>query len=175
MPSAVQELPRARRARQGAALLGAAALFALAFSLLDLEFWWIPLGVGLAYLAAAGASGRTGSYWATGVTVTGWGVSVVWLNAADPDVIAAAAQVLGIGVGALAGAALQRAGFAVDLLGVAATAAAVGLVFMLERQAGWLVDWKTFALALAAVGLVNLVLAAASGSRGEEAVGGTTP
>ena len=89
-------------------MLAAAALFALAFLTLDLEFWWIPLGIGLVYLAAALASGRHGSYWATAVTVSGWGLSVAWLNVADPDVIAPAAQVFGIGVGALAGAALAE-------------------------------------------------------------------
>lgn len=161
-------------------MLAAAAAFALAFVALDLAFWWIPLGVGLVYLAAAAASGRDGSYWATAVTVSGWGLSVAWLNVADPDVIAPAAQVFGIGMGALAGAALARRGFAVDLLGVAATAAGVGLIFMLQRQAGWLVDWKTYAVLLAAVGLINLALApgslrSVSGGRGERSADGTRP
>ncbi|MBA2793112.1 MAG: hypothetical protein H0U32_03830 [Thermoleophilaceae bacterium] len=158
----MRHLSRERRVRQGAAMLAAAAVFALAFVALDLAFWWVPLGVGLVYLAAAAASGRDGSYWATAVTVSGWGLSVAWLNVADPDVIAPAAQVFGIGVGALAGAALARQGFAVDLLGVAAAAAGVGLLFMLERQAGWLVDWETYAVLLGAIGLINLALAPGS-------------
>lgn len=153
----MNEISTAQRVRQGAALLAAAGTFALAFSALDLEFWWIPLGVGLAYLAAAAVGGKDGSYWATAATVTGWGLAVAWLNVAEPDVGAPAAQVFGIGVGALAAAGLQRLGFAADLLGVAATAALVGFAFMLESKASWLIDWQTYAVALAAIGLFNLV------------------
>lgn len=156
----MSDLSRTRRIRQGGVLLAGAAVFALAFAAFELEFWWIPLGVGLAYLAAGVVSGREGSYWATAATVTGWGLAVAWLNAAEPDVLAPAAHVFGIGVGALAGALLARQGFKVDLLGVAATATAVGLVFMLQRQATWLVDWQTWAVALAGVGVANLALAA---------------
>ena len=109
----------------------------------------------------------------TATTVTGWGLSVAWLNAADPDVIAPAAQVFGIGVGALAAAGLRRAGFAVELPGVAATATGVGLIFMLQRQADFLIDWQTYALALADQRSVCAPLAPTiSATRREQAVRG---
>jgi hypothetical protein len=77
----------------------------------------------------------------------------------SPPVGDAPAYLLGAGVGALAGAVLQRAGFAVDLAGVGATIAVVGALYALQPQAPELITSAAlYAVALAAVAAVNLVL-----------------
>jgi len=146
-----------QRLRQGLALVLGAAVFGATVAAGSLAFYWTPLGVGLAYLLAAAVNGRRGSYWATAVTLTGWGAAVVWLNELEPDVFAPAAHVFGIGAGVLASAMLARAGFAVDQLGVGVTAFAAGALFMSERQLPELLgDASTYAILIAAVGVVNV-------------------
>lgn len=152
------EEPFARRMRQGVSLIAGAVVLELLVGGGEIEFWWTPLLIGLAYLAAALSGGRDGSYWATAPVLVGWGAVVVWLNEARPDVFAPAAHAFGMGLGVLLAAAAARAGQRVDLLGVGLTATAAGLVFMLEREVDAFGDATTFAVALVAVGLVNLLL-----------------
>ncbi|MDQ3644376.1 MAG: hypothetical protein M3356_02570 [Actinomycetota bacterium] len=149
-----------QRLRQGLALVLGAAVFGATVAAGSLAFYWTPLGIGLAYLLAAAVNGRRGSYWATAVTLTGWGAAVVWLNELDPDVFAPAAHVFGIGAGVLAGALLGRAGFAVDQLGVGVTAFAAGALFMSEQQVPEVLgDASTYAAFIAVVGVVNVAWA----------------
>jgi hypothetical protein len=135
---------------------GAVAIYVL-LELGSLPFFWTPLIVGLAYLAAAGSAGPRGSYWATGVVITGWGLGVValgegWID----DVSTASGYLVAAGAGALVAAGLARAGYAIDLLGVAASVFAAGLFFALADRIDALVEPTTYAAALALVGLVRL-------------------
>jgi len=88
-----------------------------------------PLVIEIAYLAAAAAGGRRGSYWATACVLVGWGLAVVCVGATKPAGIdPAGAYLVGAGLGAVAGTILARRHFDVNPLGLGATAAAVGLV-----------------------------------------------
>lgn len=149
-----------QRVSQGAILVAGGLLLEVLVGRGELAFWWTPLLIGLAYLAAALSGGRNGSYWATAPVLVGWGAVVVWLNEAQPDVFAPAAHAFGMGLGVLLAAGAARAGRRVDLLGAGLTATAAGLVFMLEREVDPFGDATTFAVALAAVGAFNLLLAA---------------
>jgi len=156
----VKELPALQRARQGAVLVAGGLALEGLVGRGELAFWWTPLLIGLAYLAAAVSGGRGGSYWATAAVLVGWGGVVVWLNESQPDVFAPAAHAFGMGLGVLLAAAAARAGRRVDLLGVGLTAAVAGLVFMLERDVDSFGDATTFAVIMVAVGAFNLALAA---------------
>jgi len=156
----VKELPALQRARQGAVLVAGGLALEVLVGRGELAFWWTPLLIGLAYLAAAVSGGRGGSYWATAAVLVGWGGVVVWLNESQPDVFAPAAHAFGMGLGVLLAAAAARAGRRVDLLGVGLTAAVAGLVFMLARDVDSFGDATTFAVIMVAVGAFNLVLAA---------------
>ena len=145
------------RRRQGAVLLGGAVALYVLLELGSLPFFWTPLIVGLAYLAAAGSAGPRGSYWATGVVFACWGLGVValgerWVTDVDP----ASGYLVAVGIGACAAAGLVRAGYAVDLLGVAVSVLAAGLVFLLADRVEALGEATTYAAALAVVGLVRL-------------------
>lgn len=135
---------------------GAVALYVL-LELGSLPFYWIPLIVGLAYLGAAASAGPRGAYWATGVIFACWGLGVValgerWVTDVDP----ASGYLVAVGVGALAAAGLARVGYAVELLGVAASVFLAGLVFLLADRVEALGEVTTYAAALAVVGLVRL-------------------
>lgn len=163
------EASAAQRVRQGIALIAGGILLELLVGSGELEFWWTPLLIGLAYLVAGLAGGRNGSYWATAPVLVGWGAVVVWLNEFQPDVFGPAAHAFGMGLGVLFAAVAARVGQTVDLLGVGLTATAAGLIFMLERHVGAFGDATTFAVALAVVGAVNLVLALKARGPGESA------
>lgn len=161
-----RRIPGAQRARQGVLLIAGAGALELLVARGSLEFFWTPLVLGLAYLAAALAGGRNGSYWATAPVLVGWGGVVVWLNELKPDVSAPAAYAFGMGLGVLLAAAVARTGQRVDLLGCGVTAAGAGLVFMLQPQVSELGQATTYAEALVVVGAANLVLAASARRRG---------
>lgn len=154
--------PSAVRLRQGLLLL----LGALVFELVvggegPAKFYLVPLGLGLAYLAAAVAGGRTGGFWATALVLVPWGLSVLWLHDARPDVDGAGVYLAAVGAGALLAVALARSGVRVASEGVAATILAGGLLVMFQRRSPDLVgDTRTYALLLGAVGLFNVVLGA---------------
>jgi hypothetical protein len=146
------------RLRRAAALGTGAAAAALLLLGDDpvLPFFWVPLVLGLAYLAAALAGG---GMWATALPLTGWGLGVV-LGVEDVvDLYDPALFLLGAGLGALACAGLERRGTAVDLLGVSATLVLGGLAFALEREVAVLGEASTYVALLAAVAAVNLLLA----------------
>jgi len=156
----VTPMPGSRRIGRGLALAAGAVALELLVVRGDTPFYWTPLIVGLAYLAAAASGGRDGGYWATATVLCGWGLAVVWAGSGSPDLDFAGLYLAGAGAGATAGLLLGRAGFEVAPLGVAVTVAAAGLLLALTPQVGELEDARTFALALGAVALVNLGLAA---------------
>ena len=65
-----------RRRRGAALLLGAAAVLLLVGDGRPLDFLWLPLVTGVAYLAAAAAGGLDGDLWGPALVVTGFGVGV---------------------------------------------------------------------------------------------------
>ncbi len=149
------------RIRQALLLLAGALALELLVAQGVLQFYWTPLVLGIAYLAAASAGGRGGSYWATACVLVGWGLAVVYLGAVKPtDVDPAGAYLVGAGLGAVAGVLLARQRFDVSPLGLGATVAAAGLILAISPRApDLLYDASTFALAVGFVGLVNLALA----------------
>lgn len=155
------------RRRQGAVLIAGAVLLYVLVEIDDLEFHWTPLLIGLAYLAAAAAGGRSGSYWATACVGAGWGAGVVLLAERDVGVTAEAGYLLAAGTGALAGALLEGGGYAIDALGLAAAVVLAGAIYALEPRVEAMGRASTFAAALAVVGLVRL----ASPERGAAAGG----
>jgi hypothetical protein len=155
---------KAPRVRFNQALLLLAGALFLVFVVApeDGRFYWTPLTIGLAYLGAAIAGGRDGGHWATACALTGWGAAVVLAGAARPDLDVSGLYLTGAGLGAVAGLLLQRAGFAVNPMGLAVTIAAGGLVLALTTQApGVLDDARTYAAAIGAVAVGNIVLALA--------------
>lgn len=160
------EKPHAMRIRQGLILLaGAVALVLLVDGVV--AFFWTPLILGLTYLAAAGAGGRAGGYWATACVLTGWGLGVVISGEATlTDIDTSGVYLLGAGLGAVVGILLARADFAVSDLGLTATVAAAGLILAISPAfADVLYDERTFAIALALVGLTNVGLGAMGDNR----------
>jgi hypothetical protein len=146
-----------------ASLLLAGALF-LVFIVApdDGRFYWTPLTIGLAYLGAAIAGGRDGGHWATACALTGWGAAVVLAGAARPDLDVSGLYLTGAGLGAAAGLLLQRAGFAVNPMGLAVTITAGGFALALTTQApGLLDDARTYAALIGAVAAGNVALALA--------------
>ena len=164
-------LDRSRDARllQGILLLAGALALILLVSTGALDFFWTPLILGLAYLAAAAAGGRKGGYWATACVLTGWGLAVVVIGEARPeDIDVSGSYLLGAGLGATVGALLARSGFGVSIVGLGATVAAAGLVLALTPAASDLLEEeRTYALLLGVVGLVNVALGALG--KGDEA------
>jgi hypothetical protein len=145
------------RRRQGAALIAGAALLYLLEAVGDLSFYWTPLLIGLTYLVAAALGGPRGSYWATAIVLTAWGAGVLLLHERTIDVSVQSGYLLAVGVGATVAALLDRGGYAVDALGVAATILLAGLVFALQPQADALSRASTYAALVAVVGLVRLL------------------
>ncbi len=157
--TAPEHRPPAIRLRQGLALLAGAVALMLLVEPEGSRFYLTPLGLGLAYLAAAALGGPRGGYWPTALVLTGWGLAVVLVREARPELDTAGLYLLGAGLGAVAAAVLARRGFSADPLGAAATVAAAGLVLALSPQADALVQTRTFAVALGLVGLVNVIWA----------------
>lgn len=148
------------RISQGLALAGGAVALELLLARGDTPFYWTPLVIGLAYLAAAALGGRTGGHWATASVLCGWGLAVVWAGSGQPDLDIAGLYLAGAGIGGTAGLLLGRAGFDVDPLGIAVTVAGAGLLLALAPQAAELEQARTYALLLGLVALVNLLLGA---------------
>lgn len=144
------------RRRQGAALIAGAALVYVLVEVGDLRFYWTPLLLGLTYLLAAGLGGPDGSYWSTACVITGWGLGVVLLAERDLGVPAEAGYLLAAGAGALAAALLERAGYAVDALGIAASLVLAGAIYALEPRIEAFGRASTYAAAVAVVGLIRL-------------------
>lgn len=161
--------PPALRLRQGLALLAGALLVAVLLGGDARDFYYTPLGLGLAYLAAAALGGRRGGYWATAVVLVGWGAAVVWARKGRPDLDVAGLYLAGAGAGAVVGALLARRGFAVDPLGAAATVLVAGILLSFAGQ--WpevLEEARTYALLVGLVGVGNVVAGAMGAEDGDD-------
>ena len=146
------------RLRQGLVLLVGAVVFELLVGGEGpAKFYLVPLGLGLAYLAAATVGGRDGGFWATAVVLVPLGLAVLWVRRSRPDLDTTGVYAAALGVGALLGVALYRAGVEVSALGVAATILAFGLLLAFERHASDVIgDARAYAIALGVVGLFNV-------------------
>lgn len=163
--SVVADKPSGLRLRQGLLLLAGALVLELVVERTDVGFFWTPLTIGLAYLAAAAAGGRRGGYWATACGLVGWGLAVAYIGHVRPsDVDGSGAYLVGAGLGVSAGVMLARRGFDVSELGLGVTVAAGGLILALTPREDALDDARTYALALGAVGVFN-VLMSVTGAR----------
>lgn len=148
------------RLLQGIAfLLGALALDVL-IQRGATPFFWTPFVLGVTYLAAALAGGRTGGHWPTACVLLGWGTVVAWAGETRPeDVDLAGAYLAGGGIGVLVAGVLARRGFTVDVIGLGASAVLAGSILAFSGRSDALVEARTYAIAVAAVGVVNLALA----------------
>lgn len=152
--------PAEVRVKQAVMLLVGAVVLSAFVAPSDRRFYWTPLVLGLAYLAAAVSGGRRGGHWATACVLVGWGAAVALVGATRPDLDAAGLYLAGAGVGTGAGMLLQRAGVEVNPMGLATTIVAAGLILALApRASDVLEDARTYAALLGVVAAANLVLA----------------
>lgn len=163
------------RLRSGVMLLVAAVALVL---LLDprgpLPFYWLPLGAGLGFLAAAAASGRPGRMWEAGFVLTGWGIAAALVLSGTVDAPSTPAYTVGVLVGAAVAWAARNWGLRVTVAGLvlAAVYVVLSLLWAEYGPRGLRTDAAVFAALLALRGLIELAAAARSRSRvGENDVG----
>jgi len=157
--------PPTMRLRQGLVLLVGAVVFAAVVGPEPDRFYLTPIGLGLVYLAAAGAGGRRGGYWATAIVLVAWGLAVVWVREGRPDLDTAGVYMVAVGLGALIGLLIARRGVEVGALGLAGTIVLAGLSLAFATQWGELVEARSYAFAVGLVGLVNVLVGAVSMAR----------
>ena len=108
-----------------------------------------------------------GGRWATALVLLGFGAAVVLVIEGITGVPAPGAYLTGAGLGAVAAAALDRAGFDVDPLSVAAAIVVVGLLVALAPlRPDLLARAETYAVLVGLVGAGNVLLALRDRPRG---------
>lgn len=144
-----------RRRRSAAVLVvGAIATVALVQSGV-LSFFWTPTIVGLSYLAAAAAAGRTGALWAPGLITTCWGITVL-LGVHQVVPGDKRSYLLAGAVGIALALLLRRTlGLAAGYLGMAVSFAAIA-VYDNAYVPSWVFHGTTFAVVLGVWGLWDL-------------------
>jgi len=147
------------RRRQGAVLLAGAAVTYVLLGPAGLGFHWTPLVIGLAYLAAALAGGRRGSYWSTAVVLSVFGLGPVAIFALEVDVTQAAAYTVCLGLAVLLAAQLAERGWAISATAVGAVILALGVVYALQPEVELVEEPAVYAVALAVVGALRLARA----------------
>ncbi len=130
------------RARGAVLLLGAVATALFIAPIGDLRLYWMPLFVGVSYLAASAVGGRSGGLWVPGVMVTFWGLADALVLGGTLQIDFPSAAIAGIGLGAvLSVLILPRFGIPVTVLSVAVNTLLIGLLELAEAQiGGWLID-----------------------------------
>lgn len=144
--------------RRGIVLLvGAAALAVLMQPIGPLDYYWNPLLVGLAFLAAAAVTGPRSPLWGAGLVVTAWGVSKAIENNVEVS-WNGGMTTLAIGLGGLIAAYLASRGWAVSPASVAWPVVFIGLgQFIHSNTLGeGTITWYTCGLA-AVYGIAELV------------------
>ena len=117
-------------------LVGGIAVILLIEPIGPKKLYWMPLIIGLTYLASSAAGGRSGGLWVPGLMVTAWGIATTTVLSGTVDVDFTAAAILMIGVGALAATVLPRFGIPCNRVALAAIMTAIGALELLEAQAG---------------------------------------
>ena len=129
------------RRRRGLVLLLGGVLVALTVAPVGgLALYWMPLLLGLTYLAAAAVGGRRGALWAAGLVVTCWGVAVALVLTGTLHVDFAGAAVTGLGAGAVLAALLPRVGVASSPVSVAVPVLLVGVLELAQAQQHGVLD-----------------------------------
>jgi hypothetical protein len=144
--------------RRGLVLLaGAVAMVLLVQPIGFLDYYWDPLLVGLAFLAAAAVTGPRSPLWGAGLVVTAWGVAKVIENNVAVD-WAGGMTTIAIGLGGLIAAYLAMRGWAVSAASVAWPVVFIGLGQFIHGNTlgSGTITWYTAGLALV-YGLAELV------------------
>jgi hypothetical protein len=146
------------RARGAVLVLGAVSTSVLIAPVGGLSLYWMPLFVGVSYLAASAVGGRTGGLWVPGLMVSFWGLADVLVLSGTLHVNFASAAITGVGLGALAAVlVLPRVQVPVTVLSLAVNTLLIGLLELAEAQvAGVLVDGWAWGLLLLAGGGVGV-------------------
>lgn len=158
------------RRRSAVALLGGAVLMEVLVQQHVVPFYYTPLIVGLTYLAAAAAAGRTGALWAPGIITTCWGIAVllgihhvVTINGKTSYEIAG---LIGI---AIALTLRYTIGLAAGFIGMIVSFAVI-LIHDNAHAPSWVFRGVTFAVLLAVWGLWELRPSRQVDARGRRAV-----
>ncbi len=100
------------------------------------SLYWMPLIIGLTYLASSAAGGRSGGLWVPGLIVTAWGVATTTVLSGTIQADFTATTILAIGIGAILATQLPRVGIPCNPLAIAVIVAAIGALELLEAQVG---------------------------------------
>lgn len=144
--------------RRGLVLLVGAVVIALLVKPIGpLDYYFAPLLIGLAFIAAAAVTGPRSPLWGAGLVVTAWGTSKVIENNIEVS-WAGGMTTLAIGLGALIAAYLASRGWAVSAASVAWPVVFIGLGQFLHGNTlgSGLITWYTAGLA-AVYGIAELV------------------
>jgi hypothetical protein len=153
----------ARPGAEGPALVAGALGTALLVDTGTVGYHWLPLLLGLTFLAAALASGSRGRHWAPGLVLGAVGLVVgLWFadGRSGDDYTLVPLVVLGLGLGAVLAAALaQWRGLALGPMSVALPVLLFGGLALLDQQAPGPLGGRAwpYAAGIAAWGLVVLV------------------
>lgn len=151
--------PTALRATARGALLlvGGVAVILVIQPIGVKQLYWMPLIIGLTYLASSVAGGRSGGLWVPGLMVTAWGVGTTTVLSGTIKVDFTAATILAIGIGAIAATLLRRFGIPCNPLAIAVIVAAIGGLELAQAQLGGvLADGWPWGAFLAAGGVWEL-------------------
>lgn len=152
--------------RRGLVLLvGAAVILLLVQPMGPLDYYWNPLLVGLAFVAAAAVTGPRSPLWGAGLVVTAWGTAKVIENNVDVS-WAGGMTTFAIGLGGLIAAGLASRGWAVSAASVAWPVAFIGIGQFLHSNTlgSGVITWYTVGLA-AVYGIAELVNSSRQRSR----------
>ena len=151
--------------RRGLVLLaGAVAMVLLAKPVGPLDYYWLPLLVGLTFVAAAAVTGPRSPLWGAGLVVSAWGTAKVIENNVDVT-WNGGMTTLAIGLGGLIAAYLASRGWAVSPASVAWPIVFIGLgQFVHSNTLGsGTITWYTVGLAVV-YGVAELVNSSRQGS-----------
>lgn len=125
-----------------------------------LDFYWNPLLVGLAFVAAAAVAGPRSPLWGAGLVLSAWGSSKVIENNVHVD-WAGGMTMIAVGLGGLLAAWLATRGWAVTPASVAWPVVFIGLGQFLHSNTpgSGAITWYTAGLT-ALYGVIQLVMAA---------------
>lgn len=144
-----------RRRRSAAVLVVGAIATVVLVQGEVLSFFWTPTIVGLSYLAAAAAAGRTGALWAPGLITTCWGITVLLgIHQVVPGDKRSYLLAGAVGI-ALALLLRRTIGLAAGYLGMVVSLAVIA-VYDDAHVPSWVFHGTTFAVLLGVWGLWDL-------------------
>ena len=165
MASSSSSRTEQRPQAEALALLGGAAVTALLVDGTGLGYHWLPLLLGLTYLAAAAAGGSRDRLWAPGLVLLAVGATVgAWFEAGrsgdDYRLVPLVALGLGLG-GVLAGLLAERGPLRIGALQVALPVVLFGALALLDQLAPGPLGGRAWpwALLVAGWGVVALLRA----------------